>query len=212
MATATSRTRLLAASALGLAAAVAGAALLTGGVASGRAARTGSPAAPRSATSAFAWLRPAGAPRDWAHITTPPGSATLFYPPAWKTLGGDPGTVTAALRDGAGRYHGYLNVTPRQGDERLATWAAFRLARNRDEGDTDVRELAQAGALPFLGAIGACVIDDYRSRVGSHPYRELACLVRGRSSTDVLIAATAQADWGMLAGDVERAAASFRER
>ena len=120
--------------------------------------------------------------------------------------------MTVALRDAAGNYDGYLNVTPRQGDERLNSWAGFRLGRNRGEGDRQVRALASAQRLRFRDAVGSCVIDDYRSRVGGHAYREVACLVTGRRSADVFIGATSQHDWSALGPDIERAASSFIER
>ena len=90
----------------------------------------------------FSWLHPARAPADWTHVTIASGNATLFYPAAWKPIPGDKGTVTASLRDKTGIYHGYLNVTPRQGAERLNGWASFRTRRNREEGDQRVHELA----------------------------------------------------------------------
>jgi hypothetical protein len=211
MATATSRRRrTIALSAVAAVTAGAVIALLAGAAAP----RGGTAAAapPSTAPLSFAWLRPADPPHGWAHVSTPSGAATLFYPPTWTTQPGDPGTVSVALRDAAGAYHAYLNVTPRQGDEHLSSWPAFRLGRNRDEGDTQVHALASAGGLRFRDAVGSCVIDDYRSRVGSHPYRELACLVTGRRFTDVFIGATLQGGWSRLGVDIERAATSFTQR
>ena len=161
---------------------------------------------------AFSWLVPTTTPRTWAGATIASGGATMFYPSNWKLIPGDSGTVTAALRDTAGRYLGYLNVTPREGAERLAGWAAFRKARNVDEGDTQVRVLASAEHLRFANASGSCVIDDYRSRVGSHAYREVACIVTGSRFTSVLVAATLLPDWPTLGRVVERSAAAFSER
>ena len=212
MATATSSRRALRVfgSVAAAALAVVAISLLVGATGAGHAA----PAAGRSAGGGlgFAWLRPGSGPPGWARVSTPSGDATLFYPPTWRPIPGDRGTVTVALRDAAGNYHGYLNVTPRQGDERLSSWAAFRLGRNRDEGDTGVRALALAQRLRFRDAVGSCVTDDYRSRVGRHAYREVACLVAGRRSTEVFIGATLQRDWSALAPDIERAASSFVER
>jgi hypothetical protein len=160
----------------------------------------------------LAGLRPAPAPRSWPAATIASGDATIHRPPGWRAIPGDKGTVSFALRDRAGRYLGYLNVTPRQGDERLATWAGFRLARNRDEGDRSVVALASRRGVPFARASGSCVIDDYASRVGANPYRELACLVRGRRSSSVLIATALRADWPRVAPSLLSAAASFAER
>jgi hypothetical protein len=120
--------------------------------------------------------------------------------------------VTASLRDRAGLYHGYLNVTPRQGRERLTGWAAFRTRRNREEGDTGVRELAAAPGLGFRNAHGSCVIDDYLSGAASHPYRELACIVVGLRATSVFVGASLQHDWPTIGPLLERAASYFIER
>jgi hypothetical protein len=120
--------------------------------------------------------------------------------------------VTSALRDSSGIYHGYLNVTPRQGDERLAGWASFRTRRNTQEGDRNVRVLAAAEGLHFEGAGGSCVIDDYLSRVGSHAYRELACIVAGTHATSVFIGATPVQDWTHVGPVIERAASALVER
>jgi hypothetical protein len=161
---------------------------------------------------AFSWLVPASAPNLWTSATIPSGGATLFYPPKWQPTSGDLGTVTAALRGSGGRYLGYLNVTPREGVEQLAGWAAFRMARNRDEGDTRVGELAAAENLGFGHADGSCVIDDYISRVGHHAYREVACIVAGSRYTNVFVGATLLSDWPTLGRVVERAASVFTER
>jgi hypothetical protein len=56
------------------------------------------------------------------------------------------------------------------------------------------------------------VIDDYLSRVGSHPYREIACIISGRRHTDVFIGAALQHDWKALDGTLERAASAFLQR
>jgi hypothetical protein len=160
----------------------------------------------------FSWLRPAAAPNRWASATLRSGIATLFYPADWKPTPGDSGTATASLRDRAGIYHGYLNATPRQGSERLRGWARFRIRRNGEDGDESVHELAAASGLHFRNARGSCVIDDYRSRVGSHPYRELACIVAGHSATSVFVGAALQQDWPAIGPLLERAASSFIER
>jgi hypothetical protein len=162
--------------------------------------------------SPFAWLRPALAPAGWQHTTTAASQATLFYPPGWKQISGDRGTVTRALRDRRGLYIGYLNVTPRQGTEQPHGWAAFRTGHNRDEGDKQVREVAAAEGLRFHNATGSCVIDDYLSRVGSNPYREIACLIVGHRHPDVFIGAALRPDWHALSGILERAASAFVQR
>jgi hypothetical protein len=161
---------------------------------------------------AFSWLHPSPAPAGWTHATIASGAATLFYPANWAPAPGDTGTVTAALRDRAGVYHGYLNVTPRQGSEALRGWASFRTRRNAEEGDKHVQELAAAEDLRFRDARGSCVIDDYISSVGSHPYREIACIVAGRHDTSVFVGATLRQNWPTLGPIVEHAAADFLER
>jgi hypothetical protein len=145
-------------------------------------------------------------------MTTPASRATLSRPPDWGPIPGDPGTVTASLRGSDGSYAGYLNATPRQGAERLQNWASFRLDRNREEGDRQVRELADAEGLRFRAARGSCVIDEYLSKVGAHPYREIACLVTGHRHTDVFVGAALQSDWSRLGSTLERAASAFLQR
>ena len=117
-----------------------------------------------------------------------------------------------ALRDRGGLYAGYLNLTPRQGEEQPHGWAAFRTNRNRQEGDGHVRQVAAAEGLRFRNARGSCVIDDYLSKVGSHPYREIACIVAGDRHADVFIGASLRRDWGTLGGTLERAASSLIQR
>ncbi|HWF72354.1 MAG TPA: hypothetical protein VG186_03360 [Solirubrobacteraceae bacterium] len=160
----------------------------------------------------FAWLRPAPGPASWRHTSTATTKATLFYPPGWKAIPGDPGTVTVSLRDAHGLYAGYLNVTPRQGAERLHGWAGFRTNRNREEGERQVREVAAAEGLRFRNAHGSCVIDDYLSKVGSHPYREIACILSGSGHTNVFIGAALRSDWTALGGTLERAASALLQR
>src|SRR6476646_4918879 len=148
----------------------------------------------------------------WTSATIASGAATLTYPSSWKPIPGDSGTVSVALRDRAGRYRGYLNVTPRQGAERRAGWAAFRIHRNLEEGDRQVRELTASQDVAFADARGSCVEDEYRSRVGANPYHELACIVAGRRSTSVFIGAALVPDWRTLGPTIRRAAAAFVER
>ena len=58
-----------------------------------------------------------------------------------------------------------------------------------------MRELAAREGISFAGARGSCVIDDYGSRAGEHPYREIACIVRGRRAESVLIATALRPEW-----------------
>jgi hypothetical protein len=188
---------------------LAGVALALGALSSGTRAKASPARAAAADPAAFSWLRPAAAPAGWPHTTTATSQAKLFYPPGWRQIPGDKGTVTRSLRDGQGFYVGYLNATPRQGTEQLHGWAAFRTAHNEDEGDRQVRQIAAAEGLRFRNARGSCVIDDYLSKVGSNPYREIACLVTGDRHTDVFIAAALKRDWPTLSGTLERAASAF---
>jgi hypothetical protein len=186
--------------------------LLGAGTSPASVATRGEPAATVSGVSTagtFAWLNPRPAPPGWIPTTTAASQATLFYPPTWTSIPGDRGTVTVALRDSSGRYAGYLNVTPRQGAEQLHGWATFRMNRNREEGDTRVRQIAAAEGLRFRDATGSCVIDSYLSKVGAHPYLEIACIVSGRAHTDVFIGAALQSDFNVLHTTLERAASSL---
>ena len=187
-------------------------AVLGAGSSRARIASGGAGPASTGRAAAFAWLHPALAPADWLTATTATSEATLSYPSTWRPIPGDRGTVTVSLRHARGRFAGYLNVTPRQGAEQLHGWAAFRTNRNRDEGDRHVSQLAAADGLRFRAARGSCVIDDYISRVGSHPYREIACIVKGHRHTDVFIGAGLRQDWKTVRGTLERAASSLLQR
>jgi hypothetical protein len=114
-------------------------------------------------------------------------------------------------KDSSGRILVYLNATPKQNNERLTTWPAFRLRHNRDESDS-VRKDAHAFGLPFIGGKGSCVIDDYYSRVKVHHYREIACFVQGESTASVVVAAALQSDWTRAAAMLERAVSAYRVR
>jgi hypothetical protein len=56
------------------------------------------------------------------------------------------------------------------------------------------------------------VIDAYVSRVASHPYREIACIVAGRHNASVFVGAALRPDWATLGRILERAASDFLER
>jgi hypothetical protein len=161
---------------------------------------------PRRASGPFSWLRPVSRPAGWK-IARTPGGATLAYPPGWTPVKTDPGTASVALTDSGGRIDGYLNVTPKQGAETLADWSRFRPRKNTAEGDRNVRLLAAIGNARFRSARGSCVIDTYTTSVTS--YEEIACLVSGRSSSDVVVAAAPTALWQERSAPLERAVASF---
>ena len=163
---------------------------------------------PAGNAQAFSWLRHSPPQRAWRQSPLPGGPARLAYPRGWHQIRSDPGTVSAALRGGDGEIQGYLNATPRQGSETLANWSSFRPDHNRDEGDVDVTPLASATNLPFPGARGSCVIDDYTSSTG-HRYREIACIVAGSSATTVVVGAAPPEQWRQQGPAIERAISSF---
>jgi hypothetical protein len=103
----------------------------------------------------------------------------------------------------------YLNATPRQGAETPANWSRFRVEHLTDDDANTVGLEAAATGLAFRGGIGSCVIDHYRSRVGAHTYREIACLVVGRHSASVLIGAARTTDWPREVGVIQRAVDSY---
>jgi hypothetical protein len=159
-------------------------------------------------TAAFAWLHPAVVPANWTTVRLPGSDAGLSAPSSWEPARSDPGTKTLVMRGPSGGIVGYLNATPRQGDENAADWAGFRVAHNRGEGDREERRLASARDLPFRSATGSCVIDSYLTSSGNR-YREIACLVAGRSSTTVIVAAAPPSRWHSEGPLLQRAVSAF---
>jgi len=157
------------------------------------------------ASSPFAWLKPASPPTGW-NVARTRGGAMLAYPPGWTSIKTDPGTASVALLGGGERIDGYLNATPRQGNETLADWSRFRPQHNEGEGDRGVR-LVAATTARFRAGRGACVIDTYTTSKAS--YREIACLVSGPSSSAVVVAAAPTALWDQQAATLQRAVSSF---
>jgi hypothetical protein len=136
------------------------------------------------------------------------GTVALAYPQGWQRIHSDPGSASAAREDPrTGLIIDFLNATPRQGNETLQDWAAFRPAHNRDEGDRDVRALAAAQGLRFRDGVGSCVIDRYRTSRTS--YQEIACLVRGSGGETVVVAAALAPRWSRDAPALERAVSAF---
>jgi hypothetical protein len=156
----------------------------------------------------FAWLKPGPAPAGWRSVSIADG-ATLAYPRDWQHAHGDPGTATA-ISYGADRHvDGYLNVTPRQGNESLSNWTTFRTEHNGDEGDRAVKRLAAATGLRFRSGQGSCVRDSYTTSSGS-PYVELACIVRGSRATTVIVGAAPPDDWSRFSPQIEQAISAFQ--
>jgi hypothetical protein len=161
---------------------------------------------PRRASGPFAWLRPASPPVGW-HVARTPDGAAIAYPPGWTAIKTDPGTASVALRGNGGRIDGYLNVTPKQGAETLANWSRFRPQKNRAEGARNVRLLAATSDAHFRSARGSCVIDAYTTSVAT--YQEIACLVSGPDSSNVVVAAAPARLWQERSAVLERAVSSF---
>lgn len=168
----------------------------------------GSDAVATTRGGAFAWLRPAPVPAGWATLRLPGSPAKLSAPPGWHSIPGDPGTRTSVTRSPSGQIVGYLNATPRQGSESPANWSDFRVEHNRDEGDRDVTRLASATGLRFRSGTGSCVLDSYSTSSG-HRYREIACLVAGRTASTVIVAAAPPGRWAAEAWQLERAVTDF---
>jgi len=149
----------------------------------------------RSPGHAFPQLHPAAAPANWRHLTLPNGTAVLSYPPSLRPISGDKVAVSAARLTPHGAFQLYLNATPRQGSEQLAHWPAFRLHLLQADTAAAARQIASAQGVKFRGGTGSCVIDRYVTRIGGHHFQEIACLVVGRTSASVIVAAAPTAAW-----------------
>ena len=175
----------------------------------GSSANQGAQPAARSRES-LASLKPAKAPATWALAQLPHGGLALAYPPSWRRASADPRAVSAALKSRNGRFIGYLNATPQQGNETLANWHTFRPAHNADEGDRMVTLRASATGLRLRGGRGSCVIDDYTTS-SRQRYRELACIVAGARSTTVVVGAAPPSRWARSRPVISRAIESFED-
>lgn len=160
-----------------------------------------------SGGTAFAWLTPSAPPSGWSRARIADG-AVLYLPPGWAREHGDPGTATAVLTDTHGHVLGYLNATPHQGNESLASWDSFRLHHNAEEGDRAVHKEAAATDLRFPSGRGSCVKDRYRT-ISKAQYIEIACLVPGANTSAVIVAAATPESFSELAPVLERAVSSF---
>jgi hypothetical protein len=157
--------------------------------------------------AAFAWVHPMPTPSAWRTRPLPSGDASLSYPPGWRLIKTDPGTVTAARKSGD-RIVGYLNITPQSGDETLANWASFRPAHNREEGDHAVVTMASATGLRFRNGQGSCVKDGYTTSSNAR-YVEIACIVRGPQATTVIVGAAPPTLWSRFSPMLQRAISTF---
>jgi hypothetical protein len=156
-----------------------------------------------AARAGYAWLAPASAPATWLHVRLGSG-ATMVYPPGWRVLPGDPHTATAALLNAHDHYVGYLNLTPRQGQEAQANWASFRPRHNVAEGEKDVTVMDSATGLRFRSGHGSCVRDAYTTSTNTR-YVEIACLVDGRHTSSVIVGAALSPRWAEERTVIERA-------
>jgi hypothetical protein len=167
----------------------------------------------RSASSmtlgAFGWLASTTPPATWARLTIASGLGALSSPPGFRTVDGDPGTLSVALRNSAGTYLGYLNVTPHQGHETLQDWPAFRLSHLLGDGDVSVHEDATVHSVRTAAALRSCVIDDYTTTIGHHHFHEVACYVASGSVSSVVVAATPSGDPAHVWNQLERAVAAY---
>jgi hypothetical protein len=132
----------------------------------------------------------------------------MFYPPGWRRIRSDAGTASAALIDHRKGFLGYLNITPRQSNERIADWGRFRARQNMDENDRFVRILAMSALLRFRTGAGACVKDAYTTTTGNR-YVELASLIAGRRASTVIVGATPPHTWSRISPLLERAISSM---
>jgi hypothetical protein len=161
---------------------------------------------------AFPALVPAAAPAGWPHLRLPDGTAVLSYPPTLRPVGGDADALSVARVSPGGAFQLYLNATPRQGDEQLSGWAAFRLRLLTADDAASARELAAAQGVAFRGGTGSCIIDQYVTRISAHRYQEIACLVQGRASASVIVAAAPAATWAQASPLLLQAVAAYQVR
>jgi hypothetical protein len=78
-----------------------------------------------------------------------------------------------------------------------------------DDDARSARVDATARGLRFLGGTGACVLDDYVTKVQAHHFREVSCFVRGPHGSSVVVAATLARNWPMYSTLVERSIEAY---
>jgi hypothetical protein len=136
----------------------------------------------------------------------------LSYPPTLSRIASDADAVSVGRLGPAGSYLLYLNATPRQGAENLTHWAAFRLSLLRSDEASSVHQDGAASGVRFRGGTGSCVNDDYVTKIGTHHYEEIACLVFGKRGGSVVVAAAPAAQWPRVRLPLERAVAAYQVR
>jgi hypothetical protein len=160
----------------------------------------------QTAAAGFAWLHAAPPPSGWQTVRIPSGAA-FSYPPGWTRIRGDPGTASVALLKSNRQLVGYLNLTPREGDETLANWAHFRVEHDADEGDRAVTTQAATTNRGFDRGHISCVQDMYVTGTGAR-YVELACLVAGQIGNVVVVGAAPPQAWPNVAPLIKQAISS----
>ena len=165
-----------------------------------------------SAAPAFPALTAAAAPAGWPQLRLPNGTAVLSYPPGLRAVHSDKVAVSVGRVSRTGVFELYLNATPREGDETLAHWAAFRLHLLRADDAAAATQVATAQGVKFRGGTGSCVIDRYTTKIHANHFQELACLVQGRTSASVIIAAAPATQWTQARPLLLRAVASYTVR
>jgi hypothetical protein len=94
----------------------------------------------------------------------------------------------------------------------LRHWASFRLRLLRSDDAASARLVAAGQRIGFRGGTGSCVIDNYVTRIGGHHYQEIACLVQGRTSASVIVAAAPAATWARARPLLLQAVAAYQVR
>jgi hypothetical protein len=125
-------------------------------------------------------------------------------------VAGDRGAVSAAKLNASGVYLMYLNATPKQSSETLEDWPGFRIEHLKEENAVTARLIAESRGVRFLGGTGTCVLDTYVTKVKSNHYTELACFVRGQTTSSVIIAAAPTASWPSASPVLMRAVAAYQ--
>lgn len=165
--------------------------------------------APARARDSFAWFTARSTLSGWRTAPLPGHQGVLSYPPTAQPIHADPGAVAAATLTQPVSFVTYLNATPQQGEETLANWSHFRIAHLTDDGARSVALVTAATGLAFHGGQGSCIEDAYTTTMGSHRYREIACLVSGHHGASVLVATTLAADWSRQGPTLEQAVDSY---
>ena len=167
-------------------------------------------AATATAIAGFGWFHPNPAPGAWLRSSLTGQRATLSYPGSLRPQHGDPGTVTVGSTARSGQVLVYLNATPKQGDETLHNWPAFRMEHLREDGQSAVHLDGVSGPLSFRGGHGRCVVDNYTTDEQHNHYNEIACIVQGAHATSVLVAATSTAAWQANRALLEKVVSSYQ--